>query len=46
VLTIDSAALKGIEERERLAMRKHGNVACGAFAHVHVSGIQVVDEKK
>jgi hypothetical protein len=27
-------------------MRQHGYVACGAFAHVHVSGIQVVYEKQ
>jgi hypothetical protein len=46
VLTIDSIAFRGIKVRKRHAMGQHGNVACGAFAHVNVSGIQVVYEKK
>ena len=46
VLTSDSVAFKGIKDRKRLAMRQHGNVACGAFAHVSVSGIQVVYERE
>jgi len=46
VLTNDSIALNGIKVRKRLAMGQHGYVAFKAFAYVHVSGIQVVYEKK
>ena len=38
-LTSDSAAFVRIESRQRFAIGQHGNVACGALAHVNISGI-------
>ena len=45
-LTSNCVAMKNTKLRKRLAMGQHGNVACEAFAHVNVSGIQVVFEKQ